>query len=144
MQLSQGSNLATNNNKLYLSSQSTKLWSGGGVSTSSSKLFATCAICGKQLSNQYNLRVHMETHQNMNYACNVCSHVSRSRDALRKHVSYRHGVGGGGGGETRSALPREPKGARAATVTTTSLSTSNVTKGISQPKNTNENNNDLV
>lgn len=24
------------------------------------------------------------------YACNVCSHVSRSKDALRKHVSYRH------------------------------------------------------
>ncbi|CAG2053317.1 unnamed protein product [Timema podura] len=55
-----------------------------------SKLFATCLVCGKQLSNQYNLRVHMETHQNLNYACRVCSHVSRSRDALRKHVSYRH------------------------------------------------------
>lgn len=24
------------------------------------------------------------------YACEVCSHVSRSKDALRKHVSYRH------------------------------------------------------
>lgn len=24
------------------------------------------------------------------YACSVCSHVSRSKDALRKHVSYRH------------------------------------------------------
>ena len=32
----------------------------------------------------------METHQNVNYACGVCSHISRSRDALRKHVSYRH------------------------------------------------------
>jgi len=32
----------------------------------------------------------METHQNAQYACSVCSHVSRSRDALRKHVSYRH------------------------------------------------------
>lgn len=49
-----------------------------------------CFICGKQLSNHYNLRVHMETHQNMQYACSACSHVSRSRDALRKHVSYRH------------------------------------------------------
>lgn len=55
-----------------------------------SKLYATCFVCGKQLSNQYNLRVHLETHQNINYACNVCSHISRSRDALRKHVSYRH------------------------------------------------------
>lgn len=24
------------------------------------------------------------------YACTVCTHVSRSKDALRKHVSYRH------------------------------------------------------
>lgn len=54
------------------------------------KTFTMCFICGKQLSNHYNLRVHMETHQNMQYACSACSHVSRSRDALRKHVSYRH------------------------------------------------------
>jgi len=60
------------------------------ASTTTGKLFATCLVCGKQLSNQYNLRVHMETHQNVNYACGVCSHISRSRDALRKHVSYRH------------------------------------------------------
>lgn len=55
-----------------------------------SKLFAKCFICSKLLSNQYNLRVHLETHQNMRYACTVCSHVSRSKDALRKHISYRH------------------------------------------------------
>ncbi|KAI5706589.1 hypothetical protein M8J76_002187 [Diaphorina citri] len=61
-----------------------------GGSSNHSKLFATCFVCGKQLSNQYNLRVHMETHQNAFYACSSCSHVSRSRDALRKHVSYRH------------------------------------------------------
>uniref|UniRef100_A0A1B6HGB1 C2H2-type domain-containing protein n=4 Tax=Homalodisca TaxID=139475 RepID=A0A1B6HGB1_9HEMI len=54
------------------------------------KMYATCFVCGKQLSNQYNLRVHMETHQNAHYACSACNHVSRSRDALRKHVSYRH------------------------------------------------------
>lgn len=30
-----------------------------------SKLYATCFICHKQLSNQYNLRVHLETHQNV-------------------------------------------------------------------------------
>ncbi|XP_037908928.1 broad-complex core protein isoforms 1/2/3/4/5 isoform X2 [Hermetia illucens] len=58
--------------------------------TPNAKLYATCFICHKQLSNQYNLRVHLETHQNVRYACNVCSHVSRSKDALRKHVSYRH------------------------------------------------------
>lgn len=53
-------------------------------------MYTTCFICGKQLSNHYNLRVHMETHQNVQYACSACNHVSRSRDALRKHVSYRH------------------------------------------------------
>lgn len=26
----------------------------------------------------------------LRYACSVCSHVSRSKDALRKHISYRH------------------------------------------------------
>lgn len=57
---------------------------------SCNKSSVTCLICGKQLSNQYNLRVHMETHSNSSYSCAVCSHVSRSRDALRKHVSYRH------------------------------------------------------
>lgn len=56
------------------------------------KTSVTCLICGKQLSNQYNLRVHMETHSNSSYSCTACPHVSRSRDALRKHVSYRHPV----------------------------------------------------
>lgn len=49
-----------------------------------------CFICGKYLSNQYNLRVHMETHEDGYHACTSCPHVSRSRDALRKHISYRH------------------------------------------------------
>lgn len=65
-----------------------------GLSASQSKGYATCPVCKKQLSNQYNLRVHLETHQNVQYSCNVCSHVSRSRDALRKHVSYRHPIEG--------------------------------------------------
>lgn len=42
--------------------------SGTGTGTTkagNSKLFATCFICHKQLSNQYNLRVHLETHQNV-------------------------------------------------------------------------------
>lgn len=63
---------------------------GPGQNVSSSKLYAMCFVCGKMLSNQYNLRVHMETHLNAHYACSACNHVSRSRDALRKHVSYRH------------------------------------------------------
>ncbi|XP_033223882.1 protein abrupt isoform X2 [Belonocnema kinseyi] len=62
------------------------------TSQTCNKTSVTCLICGKQLSNQYNLRVHMETHSNSSYSCTACSHVSRSRDALRKHVSYRHPV----------------------------------------------------
>lgn len=64
----------------------------GKSSQNYNKSSVTCLICGKQLSNQYNLRVHMETHSNSSYSCTACSHVSRSRDALRKHVSYRHPV----------------------------------------------------
>uniref|UniRef100_A0A0K8T2U7 Protein bric-a-brac 2 n=2 Tax=Lygus hesperus TaxID=30085 RepID=A0A0K8T2U7_LYGHE len=94
---------------------------GGGTSSGppnnrgpSSKLYATCAVCGKQLSNQYNLRVHMETHRGARYACASCPHVSRSRDALRKHVSYRHPPpatasqtpsSGNSGGGTNSVTP---------------------------------------
>ncbi|KAG8240447.1 hypothetical protein J437_LFUL003161 [Ladona fulva] len=62
----------------------------GGNSSSNSKCFATCFVCGKQLSNQYNLKVHLETHQNVCHSCPVCDHVSRSRDALRKHMAYKH------------------------------------------------------
>jgi len=65
---------------------------GAGRTSQTYKSGVTCLICGKQLSNQYNLRVHMETHSNSSYSCAACSHVSRSRDALRKHVSYRHPV----------------------------------------------------
>ncbi|XP_053615779.1 protein tramtrack, beta isoform-like isoform X2 [Plodia interpunctella] len=54
------------------------------------RLNSVCTICNKRLSNQYNLRVHMETHAGRRHACRACSHVSRSRDALRKHVAYRH------------------------------------------------------
>lgn len=57
---------------------------------------SVCTICNKRLSNQYNLRVHMETHAGRRHACRACSHVSRSRDALRKHVAYRHAPPPGG------------------------------------------------
>jgi hypothetical protein len=50
----------------------------------------TCDICGKKFSNAYNLRVHMEGHSGQVFVCSVCSHASRSRDALRKHFAYRH------------------------------------------------------
>lgn len=79
--------LSETNFKSFLSGTSTSR-----ASQSCNKTSVTCLICGKQLSNQYNLRVHMETHSNSSYSCAACSHVSRSRDALRKHVSYRHPV----------------------------------------------------
>jgi len=54
--------------------------SGPTTKIPNSKLFAKCFICSKLLSNQYNLRVHLETHQNMRFvghsicfACCVCS-----------------------------------------------------------------------
>lgn len=40
---------------------------GPATKIPNSKLFAKCFICSKLLSNQYNLRVHLETHQNMRY-----------------------------------------------------------------------------
>ncbi|VVC88191.1 unnamed protein product [Leptidea sinapis] len=51
---------------------------------------AVCGVCGKRLSNRYNLRVHLETHVPSPHACRACAHVSRSRDSLRKHVAYAH------------------------------------------------------
>lgn len=42
--------------------------SGTPTKIPNSKLFAKCFICSKLLSNQYNLRVHLETHQNMRWA----------------------------------------------------------------------------
>jgi len=32
----------------------------------------------------------MEGHSGQVFVCSVCSHASRSRDALRKHFAYRH------------------------------------------------------
>lgn len=40
--------------------------------------------------NPVRLKSFFILHIPFRYACNVCSHVSRSKDALRKHVSYRH------------------------------------------------------
>lgn len=47
--------------------------SGPTTKIPNSKLFAKCFICSKLLSNQYNLRVHLETHQNMRRVQHVAS-----------------------------------------------------------------------
>lgn len=61
-------------NLLNFSADAAKLSVTGAIATTNSgpttkipnsKLFAKCFICSKLLSNQYNLRVHLETHQNM-------------------------------------------------------------------------------
>ncbi|XP_017106229.3 protein bric-a-brac 1 [Drosophila bipectinata] len=104
---------------------------------SNSKLYATCFICHKQLSNQYNLRVHLETHQNVRYACNVCSHVSRSKDALRKHVSYRHpGAPSPCENEARRKRVSKPAGATP-TVTALPMPSHTMTSGGSGGAGTN-------
>lgn len=87
--------IVDNSNALPILDTNLKFMSGSlsnRTSQTCNKTSVTCLVCGKQLSNQYNLRVHMETHSNSSYSCAACSHVSRSRDALRKHVSYRHPV----------------------------------------------------
>lgn len=87
LNIDDGKGMIIDTNYRYLTSQISPRGNQNNNKTS-----VTCLICGKQLSNQYNLRVHMETHSNSSYSCTACSHVSRSRDALRKHVSYRHPV----------------------------------------------------
>lgn len=64
---------------------------------SNSKLYATCFICHKQLSNQYNLRVHLETHQNVRYdnsrfECVFCMNIPKffSSFSIGTHVVFVH------------------------------------------------------
>lgn len=53
----------------------------------------SCPICFKVLSNAYNLKVHMSIHDGLKHQCSICGHTSKSRDALRKHLAYRHLIG---------------------------------------------------
>lgn len=65
--LARGNASTNNNNNNIINSNNNN--NGNSVTTPTkipnSKLFAKCFICSKLLSNQYNLRVHLETHQNM-------------------------------------------------------------------------------
>ena len=86
----------------------------------------SCPVCFKVLSNAYNLKVnprtnermkwmlqlnnvtkpfqfnlnymqvHMSIHDGLNHQCSICGHTSKSRDALRKHLAYRHLIGQSG------------------------------------------------
>lgn len=44
----------------------------------------------KLLLNSFKFSLNIYILIPLRYACTVCSHVSRSKDALRKHISYRH------------------------------------------------------
>jgi len=63
----------------------------------------SCPVCFKVLSNAYNLKVHMSIHDGLNHQCSICGHTSKSRDALRKHLAYRHLIGQSG-----PVRPRQP------------------------------------
>lgn len=82
--------MKNNNNNKKLNGNDEKLINKKPIMNKEVSETCKCFLCGKYLSNQYNLRVHMETHEEAFHACHSCPHVSRSRDALRKHVSYRH------------------------------------------------------
>lgn len=38
-------------------------------------------------------QVHMSIHDGLKHQCSICGHTSKSRDALRKHLAYRHLIG---------------------------------------------------
>lgn len=59
------------------------------------------------LSNAYNLKVHMSIHDGLNHQCSICGHTSKSRDALRKHLAYRHLIGQSG--PVRPRMPTATK-----------------------------------
>ena len=63
---------------------------GGGGSVSKKAVPTPCPICNKVLSNAYNMRVHLETHQDITYKCLICGIVTRTRDTMRKHLSNVH------------------------------------------------------
>ena len=77
---------------------------GNGRSTIRKTLLpVSCPVCFKVLSNAYNLKVHMSIHDGLNHQCSICGHTSKSRDALRKHLAYRHLIGQSG-----PVRPRQP------------------------------------
>lgn len=49
----------------------------------------------------------MSIHDGLNHQCDICGHTSKSRDALRKHLAYRHLIGMSG-----PVRPRMPAGKR--------------------------------
>ena len=49
----------------------------------------------------------MSIHDGLSHQCSICGHTSKSRDALRKHLAYRHLIGMSG-----PVRPRMPSSKR--------------------------------
>ncbi|XP_042873107.1 protein abrupt-like isoform X2 [Penaeus japonicus] len=71
-------------------SQGARAWVvGGGGSVS-------CPVCGKRLSNKYNLRIHVrdkhETHEGSRPTCATCRRTFKNANSLRVHAIKQHGL----------------------------------------------------
>ena len=53
-----------------------------------------CSYCGKQLSNKYNLKIHIrDKHEKQGweyFVCTYCNKAAKSKSALRKHMYDYH------------------------------------------------------
>lgn len=52
----------------------------------------------------------MSIHDGLNHQCSICGHTSKSRDALRKHLAYRHLIGMSGPVRPRMPANKRRKG----------------------------------
>ncbi|XP_066980741.1 protein bric-a-brac 2-like isoform X4 [Macrobrachium rosenbergii] len=71
-------------------SQGARAWVVGGVGGS-----VSCPVCGKRLSNKYNLRIHIrdkhETHEGSRPTCATCCRTFKNANSLRVHSIKQHG-----------------------------------------------------
>ena len=53
----------------------------------------TCSVCEKTFKHKGNVKSHIESNhiEGASHPCNLCGKISRSRDALRKHLERHHG-----------------------------------------------------
>lgn len=52
----------------------------------------------------------MSIHDGLSHQCSICGHTSKSRDALRKHLAYRHLIGMSGPVRPRMPNNKRKKG----------------------------------
>lgn len=52
----------------------------------------------------------MSIHDGLSHQCSICGHTSKSRDALRKHLAYRHLIGMSGPVRPRMPNSKRKKG----------------------------------